>query len=281
MQKRETVVLFQRRLTELIASSGQSRSRFAERSGLDRSTLSQLLSADNVRLPRAETMARIAVRHGASVDWLLGLSEVQQVTADIVSQPVVEPGADDPANEHLKRWHEEARGAKVRYVPASLPDQVKTDAVIVYENAKLSLAEAGAMSAATRERIGHVREAMSEIEVCTSRQSLESLARGDGLWRQLPLRERRRQMEHMAALVDELYPSYRWFLFDGRERYAAPYTVFGQKRAAIYMGSLYFVFTSTEHIRQLTQHFDDLIRQARVQPNETAAFIRKLAKDMA
>jgi hypothetical protein len=85
----------------------------------------------------------------------------------------------------------------------------------------------------------------------------------------------------MAALVDELYPSYRWFLFDGRERYAAPYTVFGQKRAAIYVGSLYFVFTSTEHIRQLTQHFDDLIRQARVQPNETAGFIRKLIKDIA
>ena len=88
-------------------------------------------------------------------------------------------------------------------------------------------------------------------------------------------------MEHMASLAASLYPSYRWFLFDGRERYSAPYTVFGQKRAAIYLGSLYFVFTSTEHIRQLTEHFEDLIRHARVQPNETAQFIRRLMKDMA
>ena len=281
MQKRETVELFQRRLSELIATTGQSRARFAARAGFDRSTLSQLLAKDNVRLPRAETIGRIASRHGASADWLLGLSEVQHVTADIVAQPVVEPNADDPANEHLKRWHEEARGSKVRYVPSSLPDSVKTEAVIAYEHFKLSLTEAAAMSASARERIDHVRQAASEIEVCSSRQSLESFARGEGLWRQLPLRERRRQLEHMAASVDELYPSYRWFLFDGRERYAAPYTVFGQKRAAIYVGSLYFVFTSTEHIRQLTQHFDDLIRQARVQPNETGGFIRKLMKDIS
>ncbi len=280
MEKRETVALFQRRLSELIERSGQSRARFAAKAGLDRSTLSQLLSEENVRLPRAETIARIATRHGASIDWLLGLSEQQLVAADVVSQPLVASGADDPANEHLRRWHEEARGAKIRYVPSSLPDQVKTEAAIVYENGKLSLAEAGAMSAASRERIEHVRQSASEVEVCSARQSLESFARGGGLWRQFPLRERRRQMEHMAALVDDLYPSYRWFLFDGRERFSAPYTVFGQKRAAIYLGSMYFVFTSTEHIRQLTQHFDDLIRQARVQANETAEFIRKLMKDM-
>ncbi|MGH6854040.1 MAG: helix-turn-helix domain-containing protein [Aestuariivirga sp.] len=281
MQKRETVALFQRRLSELIATSGQSRARFAARAGLDRSTLSQLLALDNVRLPRAETIGRIASRHGASADWLLGLSEVQHVTPDIVAQPMVERGADDPANEHLKRWREEARGSKVRYVPASLPDHIKTDAVIAYENSKLSLAEAMALSASARDSIDHVRQPASEIEVCTSRQAVESFARGEGLWRQLPMRERRRQLEHMATAVDELYPSYRWFLYDGRERYAAPYTVFGQKRAAIYMGSLYFVFTSTGHIRQMTQHFDDLIRQARVQPNETGDFIRKLMKEIA
>jgi hypothetical protein len=84
----------------------------------------------------------------------------------------------------------------------------------------------------------------------------------------------------MAMMLEELYPSYRWFLFDGRERYAAPYTIFGQKRAAIYMGAMYVVFTSTEHIRDLTQHFEDLIRHARVQPNEVAGFIRKLTKEL-
>jgi hypothetical protein len=59
-----------------------------------------------------------------------------------------------------------------------------------------------------------------------------------------------------------------------------PYTVFGAMRAAIYVGEMYFVFTSTEHIRELSRHFDQLIRAARVQPHELAAFIRKLIKEV-
>lgn len=279
MQKRETVELFRRRLTELITLSGETRSRFAARAGLDRSTLSQLLSPDNVRLPRAETIARIALRHRASVDWLLGLSELQQTGADIVSQPFVAAGADNPASEELQRWHEEARGSKVRYVPSSLPDQVKSGIVIFYEYAGLSRPEADAMATAARARIDHLRSSASEIEVCSSRQSLELFSRGEGVWRQLPLRERRRQLDHMALEVDRLYPAYRWFLFDARDVYAAPYTVFGQKRAALYIGGLFFVFTSTEHIRELTAHFDALIRQARIQPNETASFIAQLSRE--
>jgi transcriptional regulator with XRE-family HTH domain len=281
MQKRDTVDLFRRRLTELIGRTELTQARFAAKAGLDRSTLSQLLSLSNVRLPRAETVARIAMSHGASVDWLLGLSEQPQIAADIVAQPIVQPGADDPANEQLKRWLEEARGAKVRYVPSTIPDQLKTEAVIAYETGRFTPDVAEAMADLSHARIDHARSHDSEIEVCASRQSVELFAAGLGIWRQLPLRERRRQLEHMAALVEGLYPSYRWFLFDGRERYATPYTIFGQKRAAIYMGAMYIVFTSTEHIRELMRHFDDLIRHARVQPNEVAGFIRKLARDIA
>ena len=279
MTKRQTVDVFRRRLSELIASTGETRARFAAKAGLDRSTLSQLLSEDNVRLPRADTIARIAARHSVSADWLLGLSEVPQITADVVSRAVVETGADDPGSQHLQRWHEEARGAKIRYVPSSLPDQVKIQPVIHYENAKLSLAGARAMWRDARTRIDHARADASEIEVCSSRQSVEMFARGEGLWRQLPVRDRRRQLEHMAQQLETLYPAYRWFLFDARECYASPYTIFGQKRAALYLGAMFFVFTSTEHIRELTGHFDDLIRHARVQPNDTASFIRKLMKE--
>ena len=38
---------------------------------------------------------------------------------------------------------------------------------------------------------------------------------------------------------------------------------------------MYFVFTSTEHIRELTHHFENLIRAARVQPNEMADHLRR------
>ena len=66
----------------------------------------------------------------------------------------------------------------------------------------------------------------------------------------------------MIALVDELYPTFRWYLFDAAKRYAAPVTVFGSQRAALYLGELYLVLTSLEHVRTLSRHFDRLIRDA-------------------
>jgi transcriptional regulator with XRE-family HTH domain len=280
MRKHETVEAFRQRLSELIARTGMTRAAFANRAGLDRSTLSQLLSEANLRLPRAETVVSIALRHGVSVDWLLGLSQQDRIVAEIVPQPVLEPGADDPFSESLKGWFAEVRGSKIRYVPSTLPDHVKTEAVIGYENVKLPLSSAESMRQSARSRIEHARSGEREIEVCSPRQSIEEFARGEGMWRHLPVRERRRQLEHMAEVVESLYPGYRWFLFDRRERYAAPYTIFGQKRVAIYVGAVYFVVTSTEHIRELTAHFEDLIRHARVQPNETAQFVRRQLKDV-
>ncbi len=277
--KRATVVQFRERLSELIERTGMSRARFAAEAGLDRSTLTQLLAAEAVRLPRAETIARIAARHGVSADWLLGLSEKDQVAVDIVAQPVIEPDAGSPADERLARWHAEARGFKVRYVPATLPDQVKTEEVIAWETGKLAAPAAQAWSDMARARIAHAHRPDSEIEVCSSRQALEQFARGGGIWHGLSARARHEQLRQVAHMTDELYPAYRWFLFDGRERYAVPYTVFGRQRAAVYLGDMYFVFTSTEHIRELTAHFDNLIRAARIQPPDVAAFVRRLAEE--
>src|SRR3546814_18789581 len=73
MDRRRTVETFRERLSEVIARSGLSRSGFAAKAGLDRSTLSQLLSPSNDRLPRAETIAAIAKPEQVSTDWLLGL----------------------------------------------------------------------------------------------------------------------------------------------------------------------------------------------------------------
>ncbi|MGE3829866.1 MAG: helix-turn-helix domain-containing protein [Parvibaculaceae bacterium] len=280
MSKRDTVEVFRQRLQALIERSGLSRAQFAARAGLDRSTLSQLLSEANVRLPRTETIARIAARHTVSIDWLLGLSQQDQVAADIVPHMAIEPDAASLADERLARWHEDARGYKVRYVPATLPDQIKTEAVITHETGRLNDAQARAWAGLARARIVHARRTEHEIEVCSPLQGIEGFARGEGMWRDLPRGDRLEQLDRAADLVDELYPAYRWFLFDGRERFSVPYTVFGPQRAAIYVGDMYFVFTSTEHIRELSHHFDNLIRSAHIQPNETAAFIRSLRKDV-
>src|SRR6185295_7306742 len=150
----------------------------------------QLLSEESVRLPRAETIARIAVRHSASIDWLMGLSEQDQVAADIVPQLAIEPDASSPADERLKRWHEEARGFKVRYVPATLPDQLETDELIAFESGQFGAAAADAWSGVARARIAHARRPDSEIEVCAPLQRFEIFAAGEGIWRDYPLAER-------------------------------------------------------------------------------------------
>ncbi|HET6469837.1 MAG TPA: helix-turn-helix transcriptional regulator [Geminicoccaceae bacterium] len=277
MTKRETADAFRQRLGELIRRTELTGAAFARKAGLDRSTLSQLLSEANVRLPRAETIARIAARHNVSIDWLLGLSQHDQIAADIVPELQIEPDAGSPADERLRRWHEEAYGYKVRYVPATLPDQLKTEAVITFETRKLGQAAAEAWTGLANTYIAYARRPETDIEVCSSVQSVQTFARGEGVWRGLANELRRDQLRHMAALARELYPAYRWFLFDERERVSVPYTVFGPKRAAIYVGEMYFVFTSTEHIRALARHFDNLIREARVQANECAAFLDDLA----
>ncbi len=114
------------------------------------------------------------------------------------------------------------------------------------------------------------------MEVCMPRQTLEIFAKGEGIWRDVPETARGAQIEHMARLLDDLYPTFRLFLYDGRKRYSIPYTIFGPIRAAIYVGGLYLVLNATQPVQMLTRHFDFLIRGAEVNAHEAAAFVAKL-----
>jgi hypothetical protein len=84
----------------------------------------------------------------------------------------------------------------------------------------------------------------------------------------------------MIGLIEELYPACRWFLSDARDRFSAPITVFGPLRATIYVGQMYFVFNSTEHIRALTAHFDGLIRAAKIQPPSVIDLLHDLLAEL-
>jgi transcriptional regulator with XRE-family HTH domain len=277
MDRTETVELFRQRLTGIIARSGMSRSAFATAVGLDRSTLSQLLADGNERLPRAETIIAIAVMAQVSVDWLLGLSQSEQRGAELVENTLeIEPNAGQPLDERLARWHAEAIGYKIRYVPATLPDLLKTEDVIRYEYGLTDERLQALRIEQSEARLAYSRRPETDMEVCSSVQSLESFVRGEGIWRDLRRKARRAQTERMIDLLEELYPTLRWFLFDGRRRFSVPYTIFGPKRAAVYIGSMFFVFNATQQIRVLTRHFDELIRAATVQPTEVAGLLRRL-----
>lgn len=273
--------MFRERLGEVIDRSGLNQSRFARSTGVDRSTLSQLLSANNRRLPRIETVASIADAHQVSIDWLLGLTHGGPMQAEMMEEETsFEMNALAPNDERLIRWFDEAAGYKVRYVPQTLPDVLKTEAVIRHELEHYVASRPEQKIEHAAQRLAAIRGAGTDMECCSSRQSIEGFARGEGIWRSLPLAHRRDQLRQIAELGGELYPMFRWFLFDGLERYAVPVTIFGQQRAAIYLGQMYLVLTSADHVRTLSTHFDDLIRGAIVQPPDVIGLARSLLAEL-
>ena len=279
--RRPMLDTFRERLSEVIDRSGLNQSRFAESTGIDRSTLSQLLSPANRRLPRVETLSRIASEHQVSVDWLLGLTHGGPMQAEMLQeQTSFALHALAPNDERLLEWFAEAAGYKVRYVPQSLPDLLKTEEVIRHEVTSAVAARPEQRIETAAARLAAIGPLGIDLECCSSLQSLESFARGEGVWRTLPVGLRREQLRRIVDVADELYPMFRWFLYDGLERYAVPVTIFGPLRASLYLGQMYLVLTSADHVRTLTAHFEDLIRGAVVQPPDVPGVARRLLAEL-
>ena len=279
MDKRDLAGLFQERLKILLTRSAISQSAFAVSVGIDRSALSQLLAGQSTRLPRVETLLNIAERHGVSLDWLLGLSQDEGITGGLKpSFEIEEEPAGAARQTLLVEWHAEAAGTKIRYVPMRLPDLVRTQAVIAYETTNVGVNPETQISE-TAFRLDYNRQPGTDMEICMPMQTLEEFAAGHGVWRDLPQPIRQRQLRRIVSLLDELYPSLRVYLFDGRQRFSVPYTVFGPYRAAIFVGEMYLVLNSRESVLSMQRHFDNLIRCARVNAHETARFVADLTKD--
>ena len=109
---------FRERLAHVIDERGVGRTSFAAEAGIDRTTLSQLLSDGNRRLPRLETLLALTAATGASLDWLLGLSGEGPARTEVRREemPIArhELSAIDAS---LIGWYQTAAGTKVRYVP--------------------------------------------------------------------------------------------------------------------------------------------------------------------
>ncbi|MEO9337938.1 helix-turn-helix transcriptional regulator [Mesorhizobium sp. SB112] len=277
MDKRDLSGLFRARLRTLIGRSGMNQSAFAASVGIDRSALSQLLSGATTRLPRAETLMTVAATHKVSLDWLLGLSQDEGLTGEMRDSFEIEEGTGGFDGTLLAKWHAEAVGTKIRYVPAGIPDLLRTSELIEYE-AGITNKSRESQQGETQYRIDYNRRPETDMEVCMPRHTLEVFAHGLGVWSGLPEEARRRQLLHMATLLDDLYPTFRLFLYDGRLRYSVPYTIFGPYRAAIYAGDMYLVLNATAPIQTLTRHFDNLIRSAEINAHEAAAYTRRLAE---
>jgi transcriptional regulator with XRE-family HTH domain len=281
MKLQERVTLFQQRLQRVIEHSGLNRSSFATSIRVDRSTLSQLLSTENLRLPRADTVLSIAEVYQVSIDWLLGITQEGSMGANIVHEALEVDDAGTSIFEKNLEWHREARGYKIRYVPTTLPDLLKTEAVAEYEFNRYG---SGKIDQSVRDNhllLLQQRHPGSELETCMPLHHLESFTLGEGIWRDLPRAHRRAQLQRMIDLNEELYPGFRWFLYDGKQTYSISMTIFGPLRVSLFLGKLYIIVNNIDHIRRITDRFDDLIRLAVVHPHEIRDCLQKLLQRCA
>lgn len=271
--KRDMAASFRDRMAMLIAQRGFNLSQFSKSIGIDRSALSQFLAPDSTRLPRAETLCVIAKSCGVSLDWLMGMIANEGHKENAVPSTEVLRMSGQTAQEKIAEWHREAIGYKIRYVPCTIPDLLRIEEVSDFEFRAHVQDIREAQDHQAKQLLSSLPHVETDVEVCMPSQTLSLFSNGEGIWDGLDKSIRKKQLEHMIRLLDELYPTFRLFIYDQQEIYSSPYTLFGPLRAAIYLGNMYMVVNSVDHIKAMGQHFDRLIRTAIVSPDRAKEHI--------
>lgn len=280
--KRVRSALFQQRLQQAMTGSNSNQSALARAVRVDRSTISQLLAGKTARLPNAQVVAECASVLGVSADWLLGLADHPERPGDILDASfVMTEAARSSADAQINQWHHEATGYKIRHVPATLPDMLKTDDMLKWEYGPQLNRTADQAIGATDDQLDWVTARNSDYEIAVPIHEIETLARGEGYYRGLPFEVRRAQLDHMHDLCADNYPSLRVFLFDARQIYSAPLTVYGPLLAVLYLGQQYIAFRENHRVRDLAKHFDHLVREAVVDARHITAKIDALRNEIA
>ena len=278
MDKRNRSTLFQTRLAAALRDKSMSQSALARAVGVDRSTVSQLLKQRSARLPNAQVVAECAAALRVSTDWLLGLSDKPESASDLVAaSPQVSEAPRAPVDEQIDAWFVEAAGYKIRNVPATLPDLLKTPELLRWEyEPHLGKTTEQAINA-SRDRLDLLSETMSDYEIAIPIFEVESLVGATGYYRGLPDEVRRGQIDHLCALHERLYPSMRVFLFDARRLWSSPMTIFGPLVAVLYVGSFHMAFRDRERVQLLTRQFDTLVREAHVPARDWPGYLQALS----
>lgn len=262
IDKRLRAPLFRTRLAEAMAQRGISQAALARATGADRSTVSALL-APGIRLPNAQLTADCATALGVSCDWLLGLTDRSEPVDELLARSVTLSEAPRALfDQELIGWHRAAAGYKIRHVPASLPDMLKTPEVVAWEYADDLAHDADQALAAFQDQLAWMKSAHSDYEIAMPLHEISNFAKGLGYWSGLSFAARHAQMDQLITLCDTLYPALRLYLFDAHQVYSSPVTVFGPHLAAVYLGHQYIVFRDPDRVQAILQHFDGLVRAA-------------------
>jgi len=275
MDKRDLAAGFRERFRQIVAAETDGLSGFISDIGIDRSALSQFLDPRHDRLPRAETLRRIAEARGVSVDWLLCLENAPEGRQTLSTSYQIESASAEDGSSPLDRWHGEAEGHKIRYVPSRLPDMLEMPKPSGQNGQDIPL-----KNSETENVLSGLDHEDRDIEVAMPIQVIEDLAQQRGLWRAAPAELCKAQLEFMARTCADHYPALRVHLYDGAQVFSAPFTVFGKLRAALYVGESYLVITAPEQVRAFVRRFDFLVRQSIVNPDVVHETFTQLASEI-
>jgi len=274
IDKRDRAQLFRARLRDAMALKKETQSGLARAISVDRSTVSQLLTGDGARLPNAQVVAGCASALGVSADWLLGLTDRPELAVDLIAASFeVAKAPRALVDEQVFAWHQEAAGYKIRHVPAGLPDMMKLPDLLRWEYGPALGRSTEQAIGASEDRMRWMRAAKSDYEIALPLYELSSFASGTGYYEGVPADLRAAQLDHIAKLQTDLYPTLRFHIFDAHRLYSAPITVFGPLLAVLYIGQNYLAFRDTERVQLMTRHFDTLVREATVTPRGLVAHI--------
>jgi transcriptional regulator with XRE-family HTH domain len=279
MDKRHRADLFRTRLAQAMTARGVTQSALARLIDVDRSTISQLLDSGSARLPNAQIAAEAASALCVTLDWLLGLSDrPEQLDRLMATALTLSEAPRALIDETIFGWHQEAAGYKIRHVPATLPDMVKTRAMMEWEYGSQLGPQAQEAISASEARLAWMRRARSDYEIALPLHELAAFARAEGYYAGLPAEIRLGQLDRILELADQLYPAMRIYLYDAHQVYSAPITVFGPILAVVYLGPTYLAFRDADRVAVLSQQFDGLIRAASVDAREVPAHLRALRR---
>ncbi|WP_122074176.1 helix-turn-helix domain-containing protein [Pseudophaeobacter sp. EL27] len=277
IDKRLRAEQFRHRLIRALKDSGLSQSALARDTGVDRSTISQLLNDEGARLPNAHVVGACASVLGVSADWLLSLSDRPESAAELMASSLSLSEAPRAlVDQRIFDWHREAAGYKIRHVPAALPDMLKTRALLEWEYAPHLGRTADQAIGASEDRLSWMRQSQSDYEIAMPIYELESFAHATGYYSGLPLEIRLEQLDQFERLTTQLYPRLRIYLFDAKRLFSSPLTIFGPLLCVFYAGSHYIAFRDLERIETFTTHFDHLIREADITARQVSGRLRAL-----
>lgn len=274
MTKRDRVDLFRIRLADATTRAGLSKSALARAAGVDRSTIGQLFKPDMPRLPNAQLAADIAAELGVSLDWLMGLSNRPERPAAILATAISLASAERASTgDQVLDWHRESAGSKIRHVPATLPEMLKTEAMIAWEYSTLAPDVIDQVKTQAKAQLEWLMSGEADYEIAIPLHEVMSLAEGRGYYQGLETDVRSTQLDVLSEQATSLYPRLRLYLFDAHALYSAPLTVFSNDLAILYIGQCYMAIRERKRVMALKEHFDWLIRQCAVDAKDVGAFL--------